>query len=410
MKLYVLHVSHICPNSNESCRCQWLQRSNAWTSFGRRRLRRITRANQLQPVDYANILRYLSKASRFVHGVGGFAEDARLRDRYQHLSERRYRRSGQAGLLDGCGGALSCDIQCEQSISVQGKVSGEVDDARDTIGSKRKANSKKAVTPICEANGPLTITQLLYEYPTCPPHAYLNIKEFFNNTNLNWMYTDSKDAQRDIRNWCAKLNWWTLKDFDEYYSDPKVKPYFNAYNRIQSEVYYDVDTSVEIADKLLRHQFNNNTENINIFLTDVLNVIDKRVPKLNTIAIHAEPNAGKNYFFDPIAAFFINYGSIGTANKTNQFAFQEAAGKRLVLWNEPNYEAVHIEKLKELLAGDTTRVHVKYQGDAPLQGPPIIILTNDMLSIFGMSAFQSRIRLYHWKSAPFLRDYTIVTS
>jgi hypothetical protein len=219
------------------------------------------------------------------------------------------------------------------------------------------------------------------------------------------MYTDSKDAQRDIRNWCAKLNWWTLKDFDNYYSDPKVKPYFNAYNRIQTDVYYDVETSLEIADKLLRHQFNNNTENIHIFLTDLLNVIDKRIPKLNTIAIHAEPNAGKNFFFDPIAAFFINYGSIGTANKTNQFAFQEAAGKRLVLWNEPNYEAVHIEKLKELLAGDTTRVHVKYQGDAPLQGPPIIILTNEMLSIFGMSAFQSRIRLYNWISAPFLRDY-----
>lgn len=84
------------------------------------------------------------------------------------------------------------------------------------------------------------------------------------------------------------------------------------------------------------------------------------------MVIHADPNAGKNFFIDAVAGFFINYGSNRAANKNNQFAFEEAAHKRLVLWNEPNYEAVHVEKLKELLAGATTRVHVKYQGDAPL--------------------------------------------
>ncbi|KAL5244196.1 hypothetical protein ACI65C_011606 [Semiaphis heraclei] len=81
-----IHMSHICPNSNESCRCLWLQRSVAWAKFGKRKLRRITRAHTLEPVDYANVLRYLSKATRFVHRVGGFAEDARLCHRYKHLS------------------------------------------------------------------------------------------------------------------------------------------------------------------------------------------------------------------------------------------------------------------------------------------------------------------------------------
>jgi len=44
----------------------------------------------------------------------------------------------------------------------------------------------------------------------------------------------------------------------------------------------------------------------------------------------------------------------------------------------------HVENLKELLAGDTTRVNVKYKSDQLLQGLPIIILTNDNLSIFGL--------------------------
>lgn len=37
------------------------------------------------------------------------------------------------------------------------------------------------------------------------------------------------------------------------------------------------------------------------------------------------------FFFDAVPEFFINYGSIGIANKTNHFAFQEAVEKRLVL-------------------------------------------------------------------------------
>jgi len=70
--------------------------------------------------------------------------------------------------------------------------------------------------------------------------------------------------------------------------------------------------------------------------------------------------------------------------------------KRLVLWNEPNYESSHIEQLKELLGGDTTRIKIKYYGDSAIQGPPIIILTNYMLSVFGMEAFRSRIKLHKY--------------
>jgi len=45
-----------------------------------------------------------------------------------------------------------------------------------------------------------------------------------------------------------------------------------------------------------------------------------------------------------------------TANKTNNFRFSDGAGKRLVILNEPNYEVSHLEKMKELIGGDTTRV------------------------------------------------------
>jgi len=39
---------------------------------------------------------------------------------------------------------------------------------------------------------------------------------------------------------------------------------------------------------------------------------------------------------------FLNYGVLGIANKTNSFVFIEEAGKRMVLWDEPDYEANHV--------------------------------------------------------------------
>lgn len=249
------------------------------------------------------------------------------------------------------------------------------------------------------------IKQLLYKYPTCPPSAYVYIKEFFNNDNINHISNNSDIAKVVIRNWCAELNNWALNDFAKYYTNPSVKPYFNVYNTTQTDVYYDVPTSIEIASRLLLYQYGGSPENVHYFLTDVLNVIDMRINKLNTIAIHAEPNAGKNYFFDPIAAFFINHGCIGSCSKPDKFDIREAVSKRIVLWNEPKYEACHVNKLKELLGGETTRIHVKYKGDVTLQCPPIIILTNKILSIFGMEAFKSRIKIHRWRAAPFLREY-----
>lgn len=121
-------------------------------------------------------------------------------------------------------------------------------------------------------NGPLSISQLLYEYPTCLPEAYVNIKQYIYNDNLNFIFNNDKCVARDLKLWCSKLNLWTSIDFDNYYKDDKVHPYFNAYNRLRYQVhyeYYDINTSVEIANKLLLRQFDDSSEIIYDFLTDL---------------------------------------------------------------------------------------------------------------------------------------------
>lgn len=399
-----VHVAHACAYNNGSCRCPWLLRSTFWAKDEIRRLRSITRGVELRPIDYVNVLRNLSEGTKFLHRIGGFAEDGELCDRYKCLSERRYERQRKGGLLDGSRREDSCDFQSKEPVRQPGQLYGEKDGSGNSNVKKRQKITQDSQFQR-PANWPLTTTQLLYEYPTCPPEDFHYIKEFYLNDTLKNTLTNNKYVKQDLRNWCAKLGLWKLSDFNNYYNDPNVKPYFNGYSTNNDNVYYDVDTSVKIANQLLLHQYENDTEQVRNFLIDLLNVIDKRVPKLNTLAIHGETNAGKNYFFDAVVAYFINYGYLGTIHKNNNFAFMDAADRRIILWNGPQYEANHVRQVKELLAGETTRVRVKYRDYVSVQGTPIIMLTDKMLSIFEMSELRSSIRLHRWKRACFLQDY-----
>lgn len=252
---------------------------------------------------------------------------------------------------------------------------------------------------------PRSLDDLLHRFPCCPPEAFYNIKEFYDNPFLNKLDDNCKAIRVSLRNFCSRIREWTIFDFNQYYSQTNVTPYFNAYSRDCKSIYYTLDESVRIANELLDYQFENDTDAIKVFLRNLYEVVDKIIPKRNSLAILSPPSAGKNFFMDAVASYFLNYGMFGTANKTNNFSWADGAGKRLVLWNEPNYETYHVEKIKELLGGDTTRIHVKYKGDQPLQGPPIIILTNNHLNIMNDDAFRDRLITYTWRSAPFLKQY-----
>lgn len=104
----------------------------------------------------------------------------------------------------------------------------------------------------------------------------------------------------------------------------------------------------------------------------------------------SEPNGGKNWFFDAVIHFFLNFGEIGNFNRHSSFPLQEAVNKRILLWNEPNAEPAAMDTLKMLLGGDTFNAKVKYENDAVVTRTPVIVLSNN--DIFPKdAAFQSRL-------------------
>lgn len=197
---------------------------------------------------------------------------------------------------------------------------------------------------------------------------------------------------------------WSVEDFYKMYSKPGTKLIFHALSEHPSEYYYNVSESLDVLNRLLLHQFHHDCELVEMFVTSLYNIVERKVPKMNTLVILGPQCSGKSYFFDFLCAYFLNVGKLCTANRYNMFAFQDADSRRIILWNEPNYHDDYIDLLKELLGGDTTNVTVKYKRECPISRTPIIILGNEKKSFMNNTVFRNRYQCFHWVQADFLKD------
>lgn len=244
--------------------------------------------------------------------------------------------------------------------------------------------------------------------PCSPIDACTSHALWLKDPELRYIRKDSSVLKTVVDTISQDMCSWTIYDFNEMYSKPTCNPVFGALYTDINEKYMLLDQSIAALDALLLYQFGNDENEVRAFLTDVYNVLERKYSKKNTILIHSAPSGGKNFFVDCIMSYYINRGFLhAVANKTNHFAFQDAYGKRVVLWNEPNYEPCLVDFLKTFLGGDDSTVAVKNKGDACVFKTPVFILTNKNINIMGDPAFRDRISVYIWNHAPFLKDYNL---
>lgn len=214
-----------------------------------------------------------------------------------------------------------------------------------------------------------------------------------------------KEIAAAVTNFKNTLTTYTMADYQEMYNNEECEPIFSAGFGNFSTYYYNVENSLKVMDELIHYQCDGDEEVVMDFVTTLFNVLERKIPKLNCIVIHSPPSAGKNFFFDAVKDYYINCGHLCRANKYNAFPFQDAEGRRIVLWNEPNYSPEFLDNIKELLGGDSTSVNVKYQHDTPVYRTPIIVLTNSTVSFMTHPAFADRVRVFNWIPAPHLAEY-----
>jgi len=253
------------------------------------------------------------------------------------------------------------------------------------------------------------ISTLLQSTAICPLEGIKSEENFLSDHFL----TDpdnSVKVNKAIEIWSHKINAYTLRQFYDMYKTNNIETYIFS----RSKVYMSYEDSFKVIDELLTFQFRGDEDKIKDFLQNLVNVVDWQPStnpnsniKCNTFLVHSPPSAGKNFFFDTLFTLLLNMGQLGTANKSNNFAFQDAANRRIILWNEPNYESSMTDYLKTLFEGGDTKVRVKMLGDTHVKRTPIIILTNNMVNFMVDVAFADRIKQYTWIKAPFLKEYAL---
>ncbi len=394
-----VHVVHDCNFSNGSCRCDWFKKAKTYGA-DMRRDRRSHRRNSCRSrsaTDIQNLLFYYCTKGRTIIYQ-------KIRGQVEGIPSEGYNLSTSG--LDGLPGTFG---QMEIQIPGTGAELQQwdpclADDEPDQRPSyavpgrkRRKMGAQERIQ--------LRTVEILETYPICPPEAIVKHKVWRNDPDLRFKNVGDREIKAAINSFKDNLTTYSMKEFQEMYNDLKCSPIFSAGFGNFDTYYYNIENSVKIMIELITFQCGGDDEAIIDFVSTLYNILERKIPKLNCIVIHSPPSAGKNYFFDCIKDYYLNCGHLCNANKYNNFPFQDAEGRRVVLWNEPNYSPEFLEQIKEILGGDSTSVNVKYQHDTPVYRTPVIVLTNVTVSFMHHKAFVDRIKTFHWMAAPFLVDY-----
>lgn len=167
--------------------------------------------------------------------------------------------------------------------------------------------------------------------------------------------------------------------------------------------YFTVRESLAHIEELLEHQY---VDGVSDFVQRLYSITERRVEKRNAMFIRGPPNCGKSWFVDMVSSFYINVGYVGNFNKYNVFPLNDAASKRILIWNEPNIESSAFDTVKMLTAGDPCPANIKYQSNITITRTPIIFTSNKAIFNESDPVWTSRIDFEPpWHTAPFLKDH-----
>lgn len=109
---------------------------------------------------------------------------------------------------------------------------------------------------------------------------------------MRFIRLDDKRLQRAIQVMHEQMCNWTTFDYIQLYA--KTNPLFDAPHGNVSQYYMDVSESFAAIVELLEFQMG---IEVPVFVQDLYNLLERRVPKKNCMEVVSPPSAGKNFFF-----------------------------------------------------------------------------------------------------------------
>lgn len=380
-----VHVIHDCDFSNQQCRCV---RITNFYQFKKKNRRNVRRGG----VTYTylwNLARYflLGQRTYLYIEIGG----------YDWL---------QCYTINDLSVWFDC---CERDERLVEKYQNEVNicntelhgsnsnDGEQIATTSRGKNSERKSNERCKEE---KLLQFIRKFPTTPLRLITTRPEYL-ESEYKFLDINSNIFTNIERVFSIEIMNLTTTNLYDYYMN--CYPTFNAFNGNLENFYYTTEQSLYYMEEFLLHQFNNDSNEIYLFLLNLLNICDKRIPKKNCLQIFGPPCSGKNWFFDAVVSYYMFVGYIGNFNKYCSFPLMECVNKRILLWNEPNCEPAAFDTIKMLFGGDNLTVKVKYQGDGLVVRTPVIVLGN-YNPFPNTNEFACRTYTYNFIYAEMLKD------
>ena len=228
------------------------------------------------------------------------------------------------------------------------------------------------------------VLQLLDDYICCPPENIVNHPLWLDHPTLCNYTMAEKEIQRGFDRYLSKINRKTISDLEQYHNEKtRTVLYENKASRDGNIIgLYNREESCHYACLFLKSVFPGSTEEetfkkVQDFLINVVDVVDQRIPKKNTIDVWGPPSCGKTWFFNMVTDFCMNVGyMLNLTRDTNRFALENCVNRKLIVWNEPQVAEGFQERLKTILGGDRTYTEVKGKRGAHILRTGVIITCN----------------------------------
>lgn len=233
-----------------------------------------------------------------------------------------------------------------------------------------------------------------------PVESSCDTMEWLTHPELIFFNRSDPDYKKACSAYIRKTQYLTFEQISSLHTQEDVKGLY--YQRTDTQFYYSISESLQYIEQLLLHQYKS-IEGVKDFLKRLFEVTEKLSPKKNTMSISGPPNSGKSWFFEMVAAFYLNVGHVKNFNKYTSFPLNDCINRRILLWNEPSISPSNYETVKMLLGGDPCAAAVKYESDGKILRTPVLITTNQHPF---PNADVWNCRLYHekWQRADFLKN------
>nr|QTE04084.1 MAG: putative nonstructural protein 1 [Tarsiger cyanurus ambidensovirus] len=390
------HVVHDCAFAGGTCRCTRVRIFEELGGVaGRRYGRRSVLGTDYSVDHWVNTAIYLASGGRTIdHFSIGGRETSVGYGENGILSVRQGKERGSQELVAARfdQGTISRFWPCGPAVDPPAK------------GDRSGGQTYQDATGLQGGNQESKLLQLMKKFACAPLNHFYTTSHFINGP-MRFVNTAGTYAENAMLLLKHEINQMSVLDLFRYQRamDPPNLIYKAPYGNM-SEYYYDLLFSVKVMDKLLSYQYPDNGDKES-FLRDLLHVLDRALPKKNTLSVMGPAGSGKNYMMDACIHAMLNFGQIGNFNRFSNFPLQDAVDRRVLLWNEPNVEPAAYETLKEIFGGDSSNVKVKYKNDAILLRTPVIVLCNHE-AFPTTEPFRQRMFRREWKACPALQTLT----